>query len=257
VHQAYVAGVEEFNITIIHSFVSTGFGISKSVRNMGGKLINQTGDTILRFSAAGGGDDISLANILKAAGRQIDEKADSTSRPDTYRREGMALVFLVDYHNYVNWGDPTIQYTYRVFFTEQTSWNYNDVDYTSNHTRIWRRRSGVQLIFVQSGAIKKFDFATCLVQLSSSMSLIAIATIIVEVLMLHIMPLRERYKKAKFDVTEDFTALHKDINFMGQIKEKLHIGDKHGERGHGHDEAQEHAPTQGEGLRTSLLSQRV
>jgi len=92
------------------------------------------------------------------------------------------------------------------------------------------------------------------------MSLIAIATIIVEVLMLHIMPLRERYKKAKFDVTEDFTALHKDINFMGQIKEKLHIGDKHGERGshdHDHDHTQEHGPTQNEGLRTSLLSQRV
>lgn len=33
--------------------------------------------------------------------------------------------------------------------------------------------------------------------------------------MLHIMPLREKYKQAKFEVTEDFTKLHKDIHIFG------------------------------------------
>jgi len=53
------------------------------------------------------------------------------------------------------------------------------------------------------------------------MGLIAVATVVVELLMLNVMPLRERYKAAKFESTEDFTSLHKDVNIIGKIKNKL------------------------------------
>jgi hypothetical protein len=55
----------------------------------------------------------------------------------------------------------------------------------------------IQLIFVQTGRISKLDFQTTLVQLTSSMSLLAVATLVVEYAMLYAMPLRDKYKKAK------------------------------------------------------------
>jgi len=67
------------------------------------------------------------------------------------------------------------------------------------------KRAGPKIIFVVSGKMVRFDFQTLLIQLVSALGLLSMATIVVEMLMLYVMPLRKRYSDAKFESTVDFS----------------------------------------------------
>ena len=64
-------------------------------------------------------------------------------------------------------------------------------------------------MFILSGQIGRPTFQATLIQLVTSMGLLSVASIIVEMLMLYVMPLRKRYEAYKFEDTQDFTDLRR------------------------------------------------
>jgi hypothetical protein len=69
-------------------------------------------------------------------------------RKQSYRRLGVALVFVISYSNYNKWGDKTITYTYTVYRAPSTSFNFNELTPTGPNGRLWRKRAGVQVSII-------------------------------------------------------------------------------------------------------------
>lgn len=59
------------------------------------------------------------------------------------------------------------------------------------------------------------------IQLTTSLTLLAICNTIIDLLALYVMPDREEYRKAKFETTEDFSDLRK----AKSLSQSLHQGD--------------------------------
>jgi hypothetical protein len=65
-------------------------------------------------------------------------------------------------------------------------------------------RHGVQVIFTQTGSIGFFNLLALILNLVAALALIKVATTIVDLLMVYIMPRRAEYQDAKYTETEFF-----------------------------------------------------
>lgn len=62
------------------------------------------------------------------------------------------------------------------------------------------KRAGVKIVFQISGDMVQFNLQLLFIQAVTSLGLLSVSTLIVELIMLYIMPLRKVYKKAKYEV---------------------------------------------------------
>ena len=69
------------------------------------------------------------------------------------------------------------------------------------------RPSQIHLATEFGGRFGQFDPTTLLIQLTTSLSLLAMATLVTENIMLRFMPQKELYYNAKYDETHEFTDI--------------------------------------------------
>ena len=71
-----------------------------------------------------------------------------------------------------------------------------------NLNRTIHQLHGLRFIVQQTGGIGAVDFNALMLQLTTSIALIAVATTVVDFLLEYVMPERAQYVEAKFDVAE-------------------------------------------------------
>jgi hypothetical protein len=150
-------------------------------------------------------DIIPIETLLRAAGVTLEE-AFEAGKPDSKRKTGIVLVMEIKYDNVQTSSTSIIEYKTYVtevkganFKSEQGLFNSNTPD-----QRMVYNRHGIRVLILQTGDLGHFDFTAMLVQLTASLSLIAVATTVVDLLMTKVMADKEEFKGLKVATSRDF-----------------------------------------------------
>eukprot|EP00622_Pseudochattonella_farcimen_P004040 FR739345.1.p1 GENE.FR739345.1~~FR739345.1.p1 ORF type:complete len:197 (-),score=21.62 FR739345.1:238-828(-) len=123
-----------------------------------------------------------------------------------YRETGASMSFFISYTNYVNWkGTSRVSYTYTPKAVKGSSYKYyNPIysDYRASRTTL--NMHGISIQAIPGGTYRVFDFNNLLIQLTTSLTLFAVATVIVDFVALYVLPDKEVYDHYKYELTEDF-----------------------------------------------------
>lgn len=218
----YIAGFEGYTIRIRHGCrgqIVDRQGVSTGEDAMSGKLVSTSGKT-LRFwpdetPFAGqpqddtrSGDIISVAELLEAAGLNLDE--DFTSMGEiSPRYDGINVLVNIEYEM-VGIPGLTLRYVYKPRVLSALEYKIEEAIYTNaRQSRTIYNRHGARFIFVQTGVVGTFDFQSLLVTLVTALGLLAVATTVTDLMMLNILENRKTYGKYKVLETEAFGDFRK------------------------------------------------
>jgi len=232
-----VANFNTFSISLDHSFqtlsgitlgnsVPQGYLKSPSKSVTSGDLSYK--DTLVEFHSLAS-DILSMPLFLDAAvpgSASFDLDAIANDYLNTnndpnfvrlsYRQFGLVILLIVNYNNIDNYWEGCNErhqkacyvYNYELApitsiqdFVEETIYTA----YPYNRTTIENR--GIRIVGVLTGQIGSFDFQALLLQLTTSLTLIKLATVIVDQIAMYILPKKSLYKAAKYERTEDFSDI--------------------------------------------------
>jgi len=199
----FLASIEDYTVYMEHAIFGRQNEILVSNVDCDGKLLfrNGSSQSISFTDKSRTGDIVPLQTILNAA--DVSSLDAASGRGSSFRYDGAALVAVVEYENSVT--DPKkFYYTYKFYLMpNQDVVNMQPSQATIQAgVSVQRNWYGVRIIFMVVGAIGAFDFPTLLTSLMSGLVLINVATVIVDLMLLHIMPAKKTYAKHKFDVAE-------------------------------------------------------
>ncbi|TPX67341.1 hypothetical protein SpCBS45565_g03878 [Spizellomyces sp. 'palustris'] len=162
-------------------------------------------------------DTFSIRDLLISAncdntGAMIDLEgpatADGAANGETLRSSGFVVSTPILYQNRGDFRKAEeITYRYIPAQIDGTEFKVLETKYNPDGSLTYLNRHGIRLVFDQAGQIGQFDMIALLTALVAAMALLRIATLIVEVLMLWVMPHRDLYSQAKFESTEDFSDI--------------------------------------------------
>lgn len=158
-------------------------------------------------------DYFTLDLLLKAAGVDIDDcnggqsdNMNSTGTCQTYRDTGATLllnVFWTDFAPYRGLVEPGYYYAPQLIAGSSFKQYVPFYDrYRSQRTLL--NAHGIKIAVLLGGEFHKFDMLSFLVTVTTAVGLLAVATTIVDLLMLYVLPEKARYEKAKYESTEEF-----------------------------------------------------
>lgn len=164
-------------------------------------------------------DYLKLSDLLIAAHLNMEDIAneylmqtDEYTGPQSYRNFGAVILLSVVYDNVENYfsGNPPILYHYRPQLITDVDDYAVDSYYTSYpNNRTLVHRKGIRIVGLMAGEIGAFTFQALLIQLTTSIALVKVATTAVDLLAIHLLPRKVLYKNAKFEKTDDFGDLKK------------------------------------------------
>lgn len=131
---------------------------------------------------------------------------------ESHRYAGMVLVVRVFYDNTHSMNTADVRYTYSVRHVPSTEFKVEEPMYGVAATggavqRTIVDRHGIRIVFLQTGKIGTFDFQNFLVQMAASLGLLAMATVVVDLLAVRVLKQREFYSQCKFMDVKDMKEL--------------------------------------------------
>lgn len=215
----FLADVDRFTLLLDHSVRSpTVASLEADSLQMTGHMESCTGEVIQADKTPQAQDIFSVQTLLAAAqngekcGLTLDmaSSAGAGGGKGNKRYNGMILLLTIEYSNVLPWKgvQRTISYVYRtelILGTKSKVFDEIFVDYP--HTRVTRNLHGIKLVVLQTGQLGTAQAGTLLLQLTTSLALLAAATTIVDMLALYGLPHKSAYRDAKIDeVTVDATS---------------------------------------------------
>jgi ATP P2X receptor len=206
-------------------------------------------------------DFFSLDVLLRAANVTLDdcsssgsdtathsENDGSDSRPcaSTYREAGATLVLNIDWGDFERYsGLVEPHYTYRAHVVGNTGYKQEIPFYERyRQRRTLLNAHGIRIAVLLDGNFHQFQSLAFVMTLTTAVGLLAVATTVLDALMLYILPEKERYLRAKYETTGGVELVHDD-------------GDNENGDGnyddHAHNAADENAPNVDQGLEEPLL----
>eukprot|EP01097_Dermamoeba_algensis_P005015 TRINITY_DN3195_c0_g1_i4.p1 TRINITY_DN3195_c0_g1~~TRINITY_DN3195_c0_g1_i4.p1 ORF type:complete len:248 (+),score=79.55 TRINITY_DN3195_c0_g1_i4:90-746(+) len=191
-----------------------------NARTIEGLLLNPNGDVVDGGDKFGKpnsqlGDILSVRQILNLLPLRLDDRADyAIEKNDTesYRSGGIVLLCLISYENDYSFNTDNVRYKFQFKRVTMTEFKALEPIYSVPiQRRVTRNRHGVRIMFLQTGRIGKFDFQLLLLTFVSGLGLMAVATVIVDLLATQVLPEKEMYSEYKFQVTEDFSDARKKM----------------------------------------------
>ncbi|GMH81889.1 hypothetical protein TrVE_jg5396 [Triparma verrucosa] len=177
-----------------------------ATKSWGGKAITSTAPCYIAPNKTNANLDFFQLGILMSA-------ADSDLDVGNNRYDGATMIVEVTYTNMFSWSGLSrkIQYTYKPYLSSSTSFKlYDNVwEGTDNYRekRTLLNKHGIKIDLVQSGDLGAFSFAQLLISLTTSLTLLAMATVITDYIALYFLPDKEKYDEAKYEWTEDFSDM--------------------------------------------------
>ena len=159
-------------------------------------------------------DYFTLDLLLKAAGVDIDDcnegpndnNVHNTGTCQTYRDTGATLllnIFWTDFAAYRGLVEPGYYYAPQLIAGSSFKQYVPFYDrYRSQRTLL--NAHGIKIAVLLGGEFHKFDMLSFLITITTAVGLLAVATTIVDLLMLYVLPEKERYQEAKYEKTEEF-----------------------------------------------------
>lgn len=218
-NEFYLAGVETFSVRVSHSMQAPNFYRASggsleyggTSDQMSGSLVDTRGRVLKSFSNEQM-DTMPLSLILEAADVDLNNLANVN---ETQRHAGTVLLFFITYSSD---GTGAATYKYTVSQVRGSQTKVVEAMYEGGGFRQTIDRHGVKLAFIQGGLLGRFDFQTMLVQLVSALGLLSVATVVVELLMLYVLPHKKHYSKYKYQETVDFSDV-RDAERTGSVFE--------------------------------------
>jgi len=152
-------------------------------------------------------DFFSLDVLLRAAGVTLDDCVNETATADchqTYRDSGATLLLNIFWSDFVSYNgkvEPHYYYSpHLVGKSFKLSVPYYEL-YRQRRTVL--NAHGIRIAVLLGGEFHQFEIVAFLVTLTTALGLLAVATTVVDSLMLYILPERGRYQEVKFESTEE------------------------------------------------------
>lgn len=189
-------------------------------------------------------DFFSLDMILQAAGVDLDDcntgidganaADDDSGTCQTYRDTGATLllnIFWNDFTNYRGLVEPSYYYSPQLI--AGSSFKQYVPFYSSYRSqRTLLNAHGIKIAVLLGGEFHMFDAVSFLITLTTAVGLLAVATTIVDLLMLYVLPEKERYEEAKYERTEEFEGRDIVSSAVAGLNQLVARGDQ--ERGETH-----------------------
>ena len=159
-------------------------------------------------------DFFSLDVLLQAAGVSLDDCStgisdhnNDTGSCQTYRDSGATLLLNIYWSDFVPYhGLVAPHYYYSPQLVARSSFKQYVPFYDNNYreSRTLLNAHGIRVAVLLGGEFNQFNVVTFLVTLTTALGLLAVATTIVDSLMLYVLPEKERYHQVKYENTEAF-----------------------------------------------------
>lgn len=211
----WLADVERFTMLVDHSVRSpTVARLEADALQMNGNFVDCHGNVVPLDKTDQGQDFITVEQLLSSASNgdkcgvslfdASSPGAGGTGNPKSYSRRynGLILLLNIEYENTVNWQgvQDTISYTYRTELIAGTKSKVTDTIFVNYPTqRVTRNQHGIKVVVLQSGRLGTVSFITLMLQLTTSLGLMALSTTAVDVMAVRILPYRRAYQSAKID----------------------------------------------------------
>ena len=156
-------------------------------------------------------DTFTLETLTGAGGLDLDSKSIGNGHSNRYN--GAVVIVTITYDNthkfkgvVGNGTGSNIFYTYSISYLEDATFKTVDAIYNPfPNKRVVLNRHGIRIFVVQAGQLGQFDVTQLLPQLTTSLTLLAIASSVVDFFMMYIAPQRETYKQYKYQKTVDMS----------------------------------------------------
>jgi len=224
VYGSFVANVEDFTLMIDHNFRTTSGSQAHDDDVMQGyfETCDVSGDncTKLKIKCVKGrckdfpsdgepepdfpdapfsiddGDVFSVRRLLSMAGITMEDLVGEGTR----RSRGFAIVVDITYDNSLPFSfysvkDPP-EYTFSVSTRDFDEFKHSFVYSKKGKERSLMKAYGMDIRLIQGGEIREFDVVTCLVMLTATLTLLALADTATNFLALNCMPNKEEYREA-------------------------------------------------------------
>eukprot|EP00747_Dinoflagellata_sp_TGD_P018664 gnl/TRDRNA2_/TRDRNA2_126655_c1_seq1.p1 gnl/TRDRNA2_/TRDRNA2_126655_c1~~gnl/TRDRNA2_/TRDRNA2_126655_c1_seq1.p1 ORF type:complete len:402 (-),score=73.00 gnl/TRDRNA2_/TRDRNA2_126655_c1_seq1:61-1116(-) len=232
---AFTADVEQFTVLIDHSVLAPDTGLTTTSRNMVGVLFVDAGHPLQdalcasrldAVDAPGGSrtdkapcyltpektsdglDYFHVGLLLEAMGISLEQEAYPGSGHSA-RYEGLTVNMLIDYTNTAKWhGVTDISYVYKPRPIPFSTYKTTRVTSTSYpDSRVKADLHGILFEVQAGGSLAVFDPTSALVQLTTSLTLLAMSAVMVNLLAQYVLQRRSYYKEALCERTADFDGL--------------------------------------------------
>jgi len=196
----YIAGLEDYTLYMEHAIFGRQNQILVANFDCDGKYLLRNGSkNTIDFNYARTGDILDMETILNSA--DISSLDDASGLGSSYRYDGVLLVTVITYTNYVT--EPKkFKYTYQSYVMPKQDVISMQPSQDVPGGTMQRNWYGVRIIFMVVGSIGYFDFPTLLTSLVNGFVLIKLATVVVDMLLLYILPAKRLYAKHKFELPE-------------------------------------------------------
>ena len=151
-------------------------------------------------------DFFSLHVLMQAAGVSLDDCMDDNMNNTnciTFRESGATLLLNVvwnDFRSFQGLVEPFYYYSPQII---GTSYKESVPFYHSYRTsRTLMRAHGIKIAVTLNGDFHQFQFLTLLITLTTALGLFAIATAIIDSLMLYVLPEKKHYQQVKYEIVE-------------------------------------------------------
>mmetsp|Transcript_24577 Transcript_24577/g.48852 ORF Transcript_24577/g.48852 Transcript_24577/m.48852 type:complete len:454 (-) Transcript_24577:33-1394(-) len=231
----YAASVERFTVLFDTSVMATTLNIYGDSNEMEGRLYVEKNSALCESDATAtkywSGNAFTNSAPCYIAPNKTSENLDyfqlgalmSAANSDlddgNNRYDGATMVLQVTYTNMFSWTGVSnkIQYTYKPYLSSGTSfkmyesvWQGGDEGPGSyREKRTLLNKHGIKIDLVQSGDLGAFSFPQLLVSLTTSLTLLAMATVVTDYVALYLLPDKEIYNDCKYEVTDDKDEWHR------------------------------------------------
>eukprot|EP00949_MAST-11_sp_MAST-11-sp1_P002211 g2211.t1 len=213
----FLADIDRFTLLIDHAVrAPANPKLQADSTSMEGKLVkcDDESRSVSPSSTAEGQDFFEIGDLLDAVkmrdgtcGTTLDDKSTVKGSSHSIRHDGAIIQLEIRYKNSDPWvgifKDDRISYTYHVSLIDGTKSKVLQEIFAEYPTkRITRNRHGIQIVVLQTGLLGTFDFSTALINLTTSLTLLAMSTTIVDLLAMKVMPRKEEYRSTKYEVVD-------------------------------------------------------
>lgn len=107
-----------------------------------------------------------------------------------------------------------------LFDPQNIGYAYNYAEQVSDNERVLNEMHGIRLFFRSYGNARVSSMTTSVMKLSTSITLLSLAPIFTDLMMLKLMSKRRRYEARKYEESPDFSDYIKTIKAQKDLKEK-------------------------------------
>lgn len=196
-------------IQLDHTIYASRAKIQTNAQDLLGKMVDCNNNPIKRpypniIGEVNCRDTFEVQTLLEAACvDSLDTPSIGDGGKNISRRDsGLVLIAFVKYSNTETFNLNKITYSISVGAINNTQYKADQAQFVEGIGDVnVIGRHGVRVVFLQVGEIGKFDFQELLLTFVSGMGLLAIATVIVDILATRILSWRETYGQLKYQET--------------------------------------------------------